>query len=111
MRYFEPTPRVNRLSKKARTVAEMQEGDRVKRNKNELSKFYWLLRERSYYVAVKWKIRKKAFPYRNGMKFCDLCTTESTEILLEDPLYLLNKRNEVFHKCTDKNQFKLANIK
>ena len=46
-----------------------------------------------------------AHPYKNGNKYCDLCTTEKVEIILrsKDPR-LLNSRSEIMAKCRHKRE-------
>ena len=59
---------------------------------------------------MKWSIAKKAHNYKNGDKYCDLCATEKTLIALGEPETMLNKRTEIFRKCTKMNDFKLSHF-
>ena len=106
---FKPVPKSYKYAGEERTrsderIAQLTE---EKRTKYELSKYIWHLKDKGKDPTVKWKIKCKAHPYKNGHAFCDLCVTESAYIVLGDPETMLNKRTEIFHKCTDKNKFKL----
>ena len=59
---------------------------------------------------IKWSIARKAHNYKNGDRNCDLCATEKTLIALGDPETMLNKRTEIFRKCTEMNKFKLSHF-
>ena len=51
---------------------------------------------------------RRGTPYKNGRKYCDLCTTEKVEIVLrsKDPR-LINSKNEFMAKCRHKRKFRL----
>ena len=87
------------------TIAEQIE---EKRSKSELANYVWKLKLAEKEPIIKWQIEKKAFTYKNGMKYCDLCVTEKTLIALGDPAVTLNKRTEIFRKCMHKNRYKLS---
>ncbi len=44
---------------------------------------------------ISWSIRAKTGVYTAGAKFCDVCLTEKTHILLADPKESLNIRTEI----------------
>ena len=79
-----------------------------KKAKTELANYIWQVKQQGKKPSIKWRIERTAFPYRNGMKYCDLCLTEKTLIAMGDPALMLNKRTEIFRKCTHKNDFKLS---
>ena len=64
--------------------------------KSEMSKYVWQLKDQGKVPIVKWSIEKKAFNYKNGMRYCDLCATEKTCIALGDTTTILNKRTEIY---------------
>ena len=78
-----------------------------KKEKSELAKYIWQLKEEGKKFTTDWSIVKQAFNYKNGQRYCDLCATETTLIALGDPATTLNKRSEIFHKCRYKARFKL----
>ena len=49
-----------------------------------LSKYVWFLRDNNVRFDLKWSIKKKAQVYSAGAKYCDLCLTEKTIIMLAD---------------------------
>ena len=70
----------------------------------------WALKEKGKQYRINWKIHRRAFPYRNGTKYCDLCANEKTSIGLGDPKTTLNSRSEILHKCRNKSKFLLSNF-
>ena len=69
----------------------------------KLSEAVWSFKENGTPYSIKWDIAKHGTPYKNGNKYCDLCTTEKGEIILrsKDPR-LLNSRSEIMAKCRHK---------
>ena len=59
---------------------------------------------------IRWFIERRAFEYKIGHRYCDLDVSEKTCIALGDPDTMLNKRTEIYQKCTHKNQCKLENF-
>jgi len=55
---------------------------------------------------IKWEIAKKATPYKCGTRYCNLCITEKTVILLADPETLLNKRSEIISCCRHRKKYR-----
>ena len=51
------------------------------RNCTSLSSAIHTIQDKKITYEVSWKILRKAYPYRIGGKECDLCLTESLEIL------------------------------
>ena len=94
----------NTGEKKVVTIKEQIE---ERKEKSELANYVWSLKEQGKKFSLEWSIVKKAFNYKNGQRFCDLCATETTLIALGDPATTLNKRSEIFHKCRYKARFKL----
>ena len=84
------------------------------RNKGEagtaLSNYIWKLKDKNEPYSLKWSIKTKAFSYRSGSKFCDLCLSEKTTIALADPHSTLNNRNEILNKCRHRWKFRLARV-
>ena len=94
----------NTGEKKVVTIKEQIE---ERKEKSELANYVWSLKEQGKKFSLEWSIVKKAFNYKNGQRFCDLCATETTLIALGEPATTLNKRSEIFHKCRYKARFKL----
>ena len=82
-----------------------------KKDKSQLANYVWEQREKGLVVKLTWSIKRRAICYHNGQRDCDLCATEATLIAKGDPALILNKRSELFRKCTEKNQFKLSHKK
>ena len=101
-----PQKVLNRNGKKI----QIEEQFEVKKCRSELANYVWDLKEKKKKFSIKWQILKKAFPYRNGQRYCDLCANEKTSISLSDPAKSLNSRNEIYHKCRQKVKFKLSNF-
>ena len=78
------------------------------RNATKLSEAVWTLKDNATPYTIKWDIVKRGTPYKNGRKYCDLCTSEKVEIILrsKDPR-LINSRNEIMAKCRHKRKFRL----
>ena len=61
----------------------------------------------------------RAFPYKSGMKTCDLCSTERMHIALGKDGFqklppdciLLNRRSEIMGKCRHKLSYTLSKVK
>ena len=49
-----------------------------------LSKYIWYLKDRNVNYTLEWSIKKKAHVYSAGAKYCDLCLSEKTIIMLGD---------------------------
>ena len=95
------------LNRAGGRVASIQDQIEEKKNKSELSAYIWLLKSQNKNFKISWKIEKRALPYRNGNRYCDLCAVEKTKIALGDPSSTLNSRNEIFHKCRSRTKFTL----
>ena len=81
-----------------------------KRKKSELAAHVWALKDKGKKFRIEWRIIRRAFPYRNNTKNCDLCVNQKTCIGLSDPKSTLNSRNEILHKCRNKTKFSLASL-
>ena len=79
-----------------------------KENVTTLSDYVWKLKDRNTPFTIKWSIKTKAYAFSSGGKNCDLCITEKMTILLADPRYSLNQRNELLAKCPHKRRFCLV---
>ena len=55
--------------------------DRKYAKSTELLKHLWKLKDKGQQYNIKWTIKKKATPYSNGSKQCNLCLTEKLCIL------------------------------
>ena len=73
------------------------------RNKTELSKLVWDLKDKKIQFKIKWKILKKCLSYRAGSKNCNLCLTEKL-LILKTPT-CINKRTEIVSKCRHRRKF------
>ena len=80
------------------------------KEKTELSKYIWKLKDNKTEYDVSWKIIKKVSKLQNGNKICRLCITEAIEIL-KNKKGQLNKRTELMNKCRHKNKYLLKNWK
>ena len=80
------------------------------RNKTELSKYIWNLKEQNKQFHVAWSIFRKAKPYKEGSKYCDLCLTEKLVIARSDEKSCLNKKSEMASTCRHKSKFYLKNV-
>ena len=65
----------------------------TKRNKKELSKQIWTLKDTKKPFKIKWKVLKRSQPY-NVSKKCNLCLDEKFEIFFRKDLCSLSKGNE-----------------
>ena len=74
----------------------------------KLSDVVWSFNDNGTPYNIKWDIVKRGTPFKNGNKYCDVCTTEKVEIVLrsKDPR-LLNSRSEIMAKCRHKRKFSL----
>jgi hypothetical protein len=80
------------------------------RNKTELSKHIWKLKENNEDYTIKWSL-KHAISYTGGSKRCNLCLEEKFCILKDmNKDHLLNKRSEIFGKCRHKNRFRVNKV-
>jgi hypothetical protein len=68
------------------------------RNKTELSKFYWKLKDEGKTPNIKWSIIKEVKSGPN-LKACTLCNTERYMIAQSENERLLNTRNERKRVC------------
>ena len=103
------------LTRKDKTTGEekqvsLEEQIEEKKQKSELANHIWRLKEKGKKYEIKWSIARKAHNYKNGDRNCDLCVTEKTLIALGDPETMLNKRTEIFRKCTEMNKFKFSHF-
>ena len=108
-KYSFSTPRKN-LIRRGGKIATIEDQIEEKKNKSELANYVWKLKQLKKNFTIKWKIEKKAQPYRKGARYCNLCALEKTCIALGDPSSTLNSRNEIFHKCRSKTKFTLQNF-
>ena len=79
-------------------------------NGTALSKYVWFLRDNNARFDLKWSIKKKAKVYSAGAKYCDLCLTEKTIIMLADK-NCINIRSEILRKCPHIRKFTLGMVK
>ena len=93
-----PQKVLNRNEKEVQIEEQIEE----KKCRSELANYVWELKENKKKFSIKWQILKKAFPHRNGQRYCDLCANEKTSISLSDPAKSLNSRNEIYQKCRSK---------
>ena len=75
-----------------------------------LSKYIWYLRDRNVNYSLSWSIKKRAHVYQAGAKYCDLCLTEKTIIMLAEN-NCLNIRSEILRLCPHIRKHTLAMVK
>ena len=109
-KYSFSTPKKELTRAEGKTVT-IEDQIQEKRNKSELANHIWDLKSQKKDFTIEWKIERRALPYKNGSKFCDLCAWEKTYIALGDPSTTLNSRNEIFHKCRIRTRFTLQSFK
>ena len=80
------------------------------RNKTELSKYVWNLKEQNKQYHVAWSVFRKARPFKEGSTYCDLCVTEKLVIARADEKSCLNKKSEIVSTCRHKSKFYLKNV-
>ena len=80
------------------------------RNATELSKFIWIQKDSGKNYDLEWNVETRAYAFRSGSKYCDLCLSEKTAIALADPDTTLNSRKEMLSKCRHKWKHKLGSI-
>ena len=76
----------------------------------ELSKYVWDLKSGNIDYSIKWKLVKKAAPYRCGTRRCDICLSEKAVIATADPLTMLNKRAEIISTCRHRAKFRYSKL-
>ena len=81
-----------------------------KANSTTLSSYVWALKDSRKEHSISWKILAKTGVYTPGARFCDVCLTEKTFIMLADPKESLNARTEILNKCRHMAKFKLGKI-
>jgi len=74
-----------------------------------LSKYIWNRKRDGETCEVKWSIMRRAAPYSNRTKRCDLCLTEKLMISEAEKSSSLNKRSELVSKCRHENKYLLKN--
>ena len=75
-----------------------------------LSSYVWTLKDTGKEYKISWNIVARTGVYTAGAKFCDVCLTEKTYIMLAEPKESLNIRSEILNKCRHKSKFMLAKI-
>ena len=79
-------------------------------NSTALSSYIWSLKDSKHEHEITWSIKAKSGVYMPGAKYCDVCLTEKTHIMLGNPKESLNVRTEILNKCRHKGKFTLAKI-
>ena len=81
------------------------------KHETTLSKFVWE-KNLGQEPDIKWTIVCKAFPYKSGQKYCDLCLTEKHFIAEENKKSwtCLNARSDLTNRCVHKTKFKLSRV-
>ena len=76
----------------------------------KLSDFIKTQRQKNTNYKIEWSIEKLANPYNQNSKKCNLCLTESFEIMkaFKSNIQTLNTRNEIFSKCPHREKFLLS---
>ena len=91
------------------STVTIKEQIEIKKQKSEFAAHVWKLKEGNRPFTIKWHIQKRAFPYTNGAKSCDLCSWEKFYILLGDPSTTINSRSELFFRCKSQRDCLLSN--
>ena len=81
------------------------------KNRTDLSKHIWLLKDSNTEFSLKWHLKTKAMSYKCGSRKCDLCLAEKVAIARSEGVGLLNKRTEILSKRRHRNKFIIANVK
>ena len=79
-------------------------------NSTALSSYVWSEKDAGKSYEINWKIIARAGVYAAGSKFCDVCLTEKTHIMLADPKKSLNVRSEILNKCRHMTKCTLGKI-
>ena len=82
--------------------------DKKYKNSTELSKFIWSLKENNIPFTITWKFLKRAKPYSNLTKRCDLCLWEKVFIMCMPNYGTLNKRSEFISTCRHSKRYLLS---
>ena len=98
-------------AKKAKKLIYIEQVKKKEDYGTALSKYVWFLRDKNVRFDLKWSIKKKAQVYSAGAKYCDLCLTEKTIIMLADKKSCLNIRSEILRKCPHISKFTLGMVK
>ena len=80
------------------------------KNVTELSKYVWDLKAENLEYNIKWKLVRRAAPYRCGTRRCDICLSEKTVIATADPSSTLNKRAEIISTCRHRAKFRYIKL-
>ena len=98
------------LTFKERYYGHKRSLDNREANSTALSSHVWALKDAEKEYEISWSIRAKTGVYTAGAKFCDVCLTEKTHILLAEPKDSLNVRSEILNTCRHKAKFTLAKL-
>ena len=80
------------------------------RHSTALSTYCWSLKESQKEYTIKWSVYRRATPYTNVTKRCNLCLAEKLAIIKSDKSRSLNKRTELISKCRHENKFYLKHF-
>ena len=113
MRTFKDTSISTPKKEKTNSSSTMtiREQIEIKKQKSEFAAHVWKLKEGNRPFTIKWHIQKRAFPYTNGAKSCDLCSWENFYILLGDPSTTIKSRSELFFRCKSQRDCLLSNYR
>jgi hypothetical protein len=81
----------------------------AKRSSTELSKYIWGLKDKNINFNIIWRILKRAQPYSNTSKKCNLCIWEKYFIIYRPQLATLNRRNKLVSTCRHASKHLLSN--
>ena len=79
-------------------------------NSTTLSSYVWAQRDVGKHCDITWKIKAKTGAYTAGAKYCDVCLTEKTYVMLANHSESLNLRTEILNKCRHMAKFTLEKI-
>ena len=79
-------------------------------NNTELSKEFWLIKNKGANAKLEWKILKQCPSYNPTSNRCTLCLSEKLSILEYRGDNMLNKRSEIISTCRHRSKFLLKSI-
>ena len=79
-------------------------------NSKELSKYIWEIKDQNKDYNIKWTKIRKARPYNNIAKRCDLCLTGKLCIIKANASTLQNKRSELVLNATNRTSIVLRTV-
>ena len=85
--------------------------DPERRINTELSSYIWDLKDQNTPYEIRWDLVRRANPFSPVTRKCDLCIAEKLEIIYNPGLATLNKRNELYIHCRNRDKVLLVKRK